>query len=60
MINHNDALVRVAEHMTGVLVALWVTVGDDAEALPEQTVMGGDHHLNPAQVGIAEEQVDDV
>ncbi|MNJ61376.1 hypothetical protein D3C77_571600 [compost metagenome] len=37
-----------------------MTLGNNTETLPEKTVMGGDDHLDPAQVSIAEEQVDDV
>lgn len=48
VINHHDALIRVAEHMIGVLIALWVAVGDDAESLLEEAVMGGNYHFDPA------------
>lgn len=60
MIHHHYALIGVAEHMAIVLVTLRVAIGNDAETLPEQTVMGGNHHLDPAQVRIGKKEIDDV
>ncbi|MNP28239.1 hypothetical protein D3C76_1211950 [compost metagenome] len=37
-----------------------MAISDDAEALPEEAIVGRHHHLDPAQVVIIEKQVDDI
>jgi len=48
MIDGHDASIRVAQYTTCMLIALRMTVGDDAESLPEEAIMGGNHHLDAA------------
>ncbi|MNG14220.1 hypothetical protein D3C84_979550 [compost metagenome] len=52
MIYQDDAFIRVTHYATGVLICLPVPFGDDAETLPEKTIMRRHDHLSTAQVGV--------